>query len=70
MNAAQKTPEPIAQPEPQKPQIDQQKIRTVLIECDRLSELLRKESIYDALIAAGVDSWEGYDVAIENSAAA
>ena len=70
LNAAQKTPEPIAQPEPQKPQIDQQKIRTVLIECDRLSELLRKESIYDALIAAGVDSWEGYDVAIENSAAA
>lgn len=70
LNAAQKTPEQIAQPEPQKPQIDQQKIRTVLIECDRLSELLRKESIYDALIAAGVDSWEGYDVAIENSAAA
>lgn len=70
LNAEQKAPEQVTQIEPQKPQIDEIKIRTVLIECGRLSELLRKESIYDALIAAGVDNWEGYNDAIEQGKAA
>lgn len=73
LNAAQKAPEPVAQTEPQKPQIsDSQKIQTAIpghgnfVSRQRMNELLRKEKVLDALIAAGVDNWDGYDDAISS----
>ena len=34
------------------------------ISVERLNELLRIESIYNALVAHGVDNWTGYDDAM------
>lgn len=40
--------------------------RMTSISVKRLSELLEKERCYDALVAFGVDNWDGYDEAMEN----
>jgi len=38
---------------------------TVTIDKERYEELLDKENLLDALDAAGVDNWDGYDFAME-----
>jgi hypothetical protein len=38
---------------------------TVTISKERYDELIREEKFLDALRAAGVDNWEGYDYAQE-----
>ena len=40
--------------------------RMTSISAKRHCELLEKERCYDALVAFGVDNWDGYDEAMEN----
>ena len=63
LNAATKN-EKVSEPEPQKPQNLSATERCISIPVVDFERLAMKEKLLDALMAAGVDNWEGYDDAI------
>lgn len=63
LNAATKK-EKVSDPEPQKPQNLSATERCISIPVVDFERLTMKEKLLDALMAAGVDNWEGYDGAI------
>jgi hypothetical protein len=38
---------------------------TITIHMERYKELIESEKVLDALRTAGVDNWDGYDIAME-----
>jgi len=63
LNAVQKA-DKVSEPEPQKPQISIAKEPCRSIPVVDFERMTMKEKILDALMAAGVDNWDGYDDAI------
>lgn len=41
------------------------KVNVVMLDTERYEELLNSEQLLQALRAAGVDNWDGYDYAFE-----
>lgn len=44
---------------------DRDPLATIVISLDEYVEFVRKSDVLNALEAAGVDNWEGYDYAME-----
>lgn len=59
----------IADEKEQIKKIELQHEENTVIKTARLNELLDKERIYDALVAAGVDGWEGFGIAVNGVSA-